>query len=122
MQRIIEIKEGVTRMPEWRLAKPVDFTLDEGEHMAIVGENGGGKTMLVEIITGRHPLLMNEPKYDFSPSKRESASENIRYITFRDSYGDTDGQYYLQQRWNQQEIDKETPLVGDLLEKAYSTN
>lgn len=121
MQRIIEIKEGVTRMPEWRLAKPVDFTLDEGEHMAIVGENGGGKTMLVEIITGRHPLLMNEPKYDFSPSKRESASENIRYITFRDSYGDTDGQYYLQQRWNQQEIDKETPLVGDLLEKAYST-
>ena len=121
MQRIIEIKEGVTRMPEWRLAKPVNFTLDEGEHMAIVGENGGGKTMLVEIITGRHPLLMNEPKYDFSPSKRESASENIRYITFRDSYGDTDGQYYLQQRWNQQEIDKETPLVGDLLEKAYST-
>lgn len=120
MQRIIEIKDGVTRMPEWRLAKPVNFTMEAGEHIAIVGENGGGKTMLVEIITGRHPLLMNEPKYDFAPSKRESASENIRYITFRDSYGDTDGQYYLQQRWNQQEIDKETPIVGDLLEKAFA--
>ena len=120
MQRIIEIKDGVTRMPEWRLAQPVNFTMNAGEHIAIAGENGGGKTMLVEIITGRHPLLMNEPKYDFSPSTRESASENIRYITFRDSYGDTDGQYYLQQRWNQQEIDKETPIVGDLLEKAFN--
>ena len=119
MQRIIEIKEGVTRMPEWRLSQPVNFTLDEGEHIAIVGANGSGKTMLVDIITGRHPLLQNEPHYDFTPSTRQSASENIRYIAFRDSYGDNDGQYYLQQRWNQQEIDKETPLVNDLLEKAY---
>ena len=106
-------------MPEWRLSQPVNFTLDEGEHIAIVGANGSGKTMLVDIITGRHPLLQNEPHYDFTPSTRQSASENIRYIAFRDSYGDNDGQYYLQQRWNQQEIDKETPLVNDLLEKAY---
>lgn len=120
MQRIIEIKNGVTRMPEWRMAKPVDFTMEAGEHIAIVGENGGGKTMLVDIITSRHPLLMNEPKYDFRPSTRESASDNIKSITFRDSYGDTDGQYYLQQRWNQQEIDKETPIVADLLENAYN--
>ena len=49
MQRIIEIKNGVTRMPEWRMAKPVDFTMEVGEHIAIVGENGGGKTMLVDI-------------------------------------------------------------------------
>lgn len=107
-------------MPEWRMAKPVDFTMEVGEHIAIVGENGGGKTMLVDIITSRHPLLMNEPKYDFRPSTRESASYNIKSITFRDSYGDTDGQYYLQQRWNQQEIDKETPIVADLLENAYN--
>lgn len=119
MQRIIEIKNGVTRMPEWRLAKPVDFIMEENEHIAIVGNNGGGKTMLVDIVTGRHPLLMNEPKYDFTPSGSDSVAENIKSITFRDSYGDTDGQYYLQQRWNQQEIDKETPILGDLLEKAY---
>ena len=82
MQRIIEIENGVTRMPEWRLAKPVNFTLDEGEHIAIVGGNASGKTMLVDIITGRHPLLMNEPKYDFRPSTHEQASENIKYIAF----------------------------------------
>ena len=119
MQEIISIKNGVTRMPEWRMAEPVNFCACEGEHIAIVGPNGGGKTMLVDIITGKHPLLMHDPEYDFSPSDKTMVADNIKYITFRDSYGASDSQYYLQQRWNQQEIDKETPTVGPLLEKAY---
>ena len=105
-------------MPAWRLAKPVDFCLCDGEHIAVVGPNGGGKSMLVDIITGAHPLLMHDPEYDFSPSVKEMVSDNIQYITFRDSYG-TQQSYYLQLRWNQTEIDKETPTVGQLLEEAY---
>ena len=119
MQKIISIKNGVVRMPEWRMAEPVNFETCEGEHIAIVGPNGGGKTMLVDIITGRHPLLMHDPEYDFTPSLKPMVADNIKYITFRDSYGTVDNQYYLQQRWNQQEIDKETPTVGQLLEKSY---
>ena len=69
MQKIIEIKNGVCRMPQWRMAEPVDFETLDGEHIAIVGPNGGGKSMLVDIIVERHPLLMNEPKFDFSPSR-----------------------------------------------------
>lgn len=105
-------------MPAWRLAKPVDFCLCDGEHIAVVGPNGGGKSMLVDIITGAHPLLLHDPEYDFSPSAKEMVSDNIQYITFRDSYG-TQQSYYLQLRWNQTEIDKETPTVGQLLEEAY---
>lgn len=120
MQKIINVSNGVTRMPEWRMAEPVNFCSCQGEHIAIVGPNGGGKTMLVDIITGKHPLLMHDPDYDFSPSEKTMVSDNIKYITFRDSYGANDNQYYLQQRWNQQEIDKETPTVGPLLEKAYN--
>ena len=105
-------------MPAWRLAKSVDFCLCDGEHIAVVGPNGGGKSMLVDIITGAHPLLMHDPEYDFSPSAKEMVSDNIQYITFRDSYG-TQQSYYLQLRWNQTEIDKETPTVGQLLEEAY---
>ena len=119
MQKIIKIEKGVTRMPEWRMAEPVDFELCDCEHMAIVGPNGGGKSMLVDILIGRHPLIMTEPQYDFSPSTKPLAADNIKYITFRDSYGDSDGSYFLQQRWNQQEIDEETPRVGSELEKAY---
>lgn len=119
MQKIINIQQGVTRMPAWRLDKPVDFQLNDGEHLAIVGPNGGGKSMLVDIITGAHPLVLHDPEYDFAPSRKEMVSENIQYITFRDSYGTQQGNYYLQLRWNQMEIDKETPTVGQLLEEAF---
>ena len=119
MQKIINIKQGVTRMPTWRMSKPVDFQLCDGEHIAIVGPNGGGKSLFVDMITGAHPLLMNSPEYDFSPSSKKLASDNIQYISFRDSYGTQQSNYYLQLRWNQMEIDRETPTVGQLLEEDY---
>ncbi len=120
MQKIISIKEGVTRMPEWRMAEPVNFETLDGEHLAIVGPNGGGKSMLVDIIVGRHPLLQHDPEYDFSPSQKTMVSDNIKYITFRDTYGgDNDRTYFLQQRWNQLEIDENSPVVKDKLGESY---
>ena len=120
MQRIIDIKNGVTRMPEWRMAQPVNFELLDGENIAITGPNGGGKSMFVDIITGKHPLLGDSIKYDFAPSTKEYISDNIKYVCFKDTYGgDNDSTYYLQQRWNQTEIDPETATVGSRLEAAY---
>lgn len=120
MQKTIKITHGVPRMPSWRMAEPVDFEASADEHIAIVGPNGGGKSMLVDIIVGRHPLLLDSPQYDFAPSKKPMASDNIKYITFRDTYGgDNDRTYYLQQRWNQTEIDHETPIAGNMLEEAF---
>ncbi len=123
MQSIIKITDGVVRMPEWRMAEPVNFTACDDEQIAIVGPNGGGKTMFVNIITGSHPLLMHDPEYDFAPSKQKRVSDNIKYITFRDAYGgDNDHTYYLQQRWNQTEIDESTPTVKARLDAAYAAS
>ena len=120
-QTIIKIEKGVPRMPEWRLAEPVDFQLCDGEHIAVVGPNGGGKSMFVDMLTGRHPLLMNPPEYDFAPSIKPFVSDNIKHITFRDCYGgDNEHTYFLQQRWNQTEIDESTPTVESLLDEAYT--
>lgn len=62
---------------------------------AIVGRNASGKTQYVEQM------------------RRNIASDTLRYVAFRDSYGSiADGAYYLQQRWNQHDIDPETPMVN----------
>lgn len=118
MQKIIEIKDGVTRHPDYRMAEPVNLVINEGEQIAIVGENAAGKSRLVDIIISKFPLLLNEVHYDFAPSAKKLVSENVKYITFRDSYGDSDSSYYYQQRWNQHDIDENTPTAGQLLEKT----
>jgi len=97
------------------MAEPVDFTLEEGEHIAIIGRNGSGKSMFVDMLTGRHPVYPGMVTYSF-----DEPYNNLKHITFRDTYGgDNDRTYFLQQRWNQMEIDEETPTVGSKLEEAY---
>ncbi len=113
--KTIELREAITKKPEWAMAEPVNFVLDEGEHIAIIGRNGSGKSMLVDMITGRHPSFPGMVSYAF-----DEPYNNLKHITFRDTYGgDNDRTYFLQQRWNQMEISEETPTVGQKLEEAY---
>ena len=68
----------------------------------LFGPNGSGKTQYVERM------------------RRQMANSSVRYLAFSDAYGPaTDRAYYLQLRWNQHDIDEETPCVGNLLDKAY---
>ena len=101
------------------MAEPINIEIQQGQQIAIAGDNAAGKSRLIEVLTGHYPLLMNEVKYDFSPSPLKMVSENLKYITFRDSYGDADGAYYYQQRWNQHDIDENTPTVGQLLKGVF---
>ena len=89
--------------------------VERGEQIAIVGDNAAGKSRLVEVLTGHYPLLLNEVHYDFPPDASPLVSDNLKYISFRDSYGEQDGSYYYQQRWNQHDIADDTPTVSQLL-------
>ena len=112
---MIRITNGVARHPLWRMAEPINLHIEKGEQIAIVGDNAAGKSRLVEVLTGHYPLLLNEVQFDFSPSKSSLVSDNLKYISFRDSYGEQDGTYYYQQRWNQHDIAEDTPKVGQFL-------
>ena len=76
MHNIIEINKAVARMPEFRLKEPADVVIPADTSLAIVGLNASGKTLLGDMLTGAHPLLGNEIKYDFSPSASNKASQN----------------------------------------------
>ncbi len=107
------------------MAEPINLEINDGEQLAIVGDNAAGKTRLVEILTGHYPLLLTEVQYDFGPAERRLVSENVKYITFRDSYGEGDRTYYHQQRWNQHDIGPDMPtprsILGENLADFQST-
>lgn len=76
--------------------------LTEGRVVVIAGLNASGKTIMAEEM------------------RRQMNSDSVRYVAFCDTYGTaTDRSYYLQQRWNQHDIDQETPTVASSLERSF---
>ncbi|MBQ7268741.1 MAG: ATP-binding cassette domain-containing protein [Bacteroidales bacterium] len=65
----------------------------------LYGENASGKSRMAARTVMRHPT-------------------DHYLITFRDSYGTLDENYYYQLRWNAQAIDEDTPTLGQLIDKA----
>ena len=98
------------------MAVPVNFTLRRGEHIAIYGKNGSGKTRLVDNLRAAYPLQGEAPVYDFAPSPSPHVSDNVRYVAFRDIHGDGEAAYY-QQRWNKWD-ETSSPTVAEALGDA----
>ena len=77
-------------------------TTGQGRIIVVYGLNATGKTLMAERM------------------RREMKSDSVRYVAFCDTYGTaTDRSYYLQQRWNQHDIDEETPTVAQSLERSF---
>ena len=112
MQSIIRLEGGVARNEAYRFTHPLTMNLEAGEHLAIVGPNASGKSLLVDTLLGKYPLKEGTLEYDFSPSVTNTAYDNIKYIAFRDTYGAADANYYYQQRWNAHDQD-DAPVVKD---------
>ncbi len=110
---VILLESGLLSETASFFAAPLDFRLEVGEHIALVGPNGSGKTVLVETLLGRRALRSGRLRYGFSGG-------GIRYIAFHETYNRAeDGEYYYQQRWNS--CDSESaPRVGELLGRMES--
>lgn len=113
-QNTFSIAGGVARNPLIRLAQPVSAEIAAGEHIAVVGANGSGKSLFVGTLLGQYPLKEGTLHYDFSPSDTRTVYDNVKYIAFRDTYGAADANYYYQQRWNAHDQD-DTPDVREML-------
>ena len=104
MNTLISLIHPVPRMSEFRFKTPIIWNINKGEHWAIVGANGSGKSLLANMIQGRIALrdLDGEIKYNFT----EPLFEAIRTIAFKDIYTMVDGTTaYYQQRWHSQDAE-----------------
>ena len=118
MAHTVDIAQGTPLNPLFALPQPLDLSIGQGEQIAIIGHNASGKTRIAQIIATHIPLKPGQATYHFPTSPYKLTSENIKYISFRDSYGTADATYYYQQRWNQHDIDPYTPTVAEFLEQA----
>lgn len=111
---IIDLCQGVVSDPNRRFREPIDFRLNSGEHIAIMGLNGAGKSILIETILGGMYLKQGSIEFEFGNTSASKA-QNISHVTFRDTYGGTaDSGYYYQQRWNSSDREN-VPTVRELL-------
>ncbi|MGN0202441.1 MAG: ATP-binding cassette domain-containing protein [Candidatus Cryptobacteroides sp.] len=120
---IVRIESGLPMVREWQLAAPVDFVLEAGENIVVFGRNGAGKSKLIDIILGRHPIKKGSIGYSFPSPVRKYVSENVKYLAFKDCYGgETEQNYYLQQRWNSWDVNDERILMssGELRKHSLS--
>lgn len=108
----ISLSKGIACNPEYRLNKPIDFFLSQGQQLAIIGPNGAGKSLLINTLLGKYQLMNNEVVHLHGGIE----GSEICYITFRDSYGSSDPYYYYQQRWNSTEME-DSPIIADIFPK-----
>lgn len=117
----ILLKDALGRLPQTRMKEPVTFSLETGEHIAIMGPNGGGKSCLIDLLTGKNLLVQGSLSYDFGPDTKPCAYGNIVLLTFEDTLGSVEKPYYFQQRFNSQDRD-ESPLVSVVLKRALASS
>ncbi|WP_183307162.1 ATP-binding cassette domain-containing protein [Dysgonomonas hofstadii] len=108
---IINIKEAIPRLELYRFSEPVNWEIREGQYWAVIGPNGGGKTLLTDLLSGKLALKKGE----IEPGNNERISSTVKSVAFRDIYSivDTQNSYY-QQRWNKG-VELDVPFVSDLV-------
>lgn len=111
---LVEIKNAIPRMDAIQFANPINWKIEDGQHWTIIGSNGSGKTLLIDILVGKHALKSGE----ITSKDNQSINTLIKSVAFTDIYSLTDiKNSYYQQRWNTGD-EHEAPLVSDLFSKG----
>lgn len=107
-----EISGAVPRFSAYAFREPINWTVRDGEHWAVIGPNGSGKSQLISLLLGKQPLLSGIVR----GKGGQSVNSLAKYVAFTDIYTIFDaGNSYYQQRWNTGDT-QTAPFVGELFE------
>ncbi len=110
---LLQLANATLRRPNnFTLAK-LDWTLETGQHWAIIGPSGSGKSLLLDALAGRTTLIAGQLLHRVGSRKTEVELAARDYSFDWRIAGAT--QFY-QQRFNTQTQD-DTPTVRDLLQQ-----
>ncbi len=107
----------------------LNWEIKKGQHWAVVGPNGSGKTSLLEALAGKLPLLKGRIEYVFTAAKKDHdagqpgkyAWDSIQLVPGSYSFSrlSHSPEHYYQQRFHSFETD-DFPLVEEFLLTGYS--
>jgi molybdate transport system ATP-binding protein len=112
---LISLKEAVPLIYDSPFSKPLSWEIAEDQVWTVIGNNGAGKSSLMDVLMGKYNMKSGEISYNLSlKNKDDRPSKHIKAISFNSVYAvanfrDT----YYQQRFNHTETDF-SPKVSDL--------
>ena len=109
----VSVRNAAFRLGERLVFEDLSWCFRQGEHWAIVGANGSGKSVLADALRGRLALARGELRYHFRPPPGLAAEEAIGHLSFEDRKLDV-REMVVQSRWNSIE-EEGTLLVRDFL-------
>lgn len=115
---IIKLENIVPRFEHLRFREPINWQIKTNQHWTVIGANGSGKSLLIDILMERYAL-----RYDCKIVCKDelgndtSIRNTIKSVAFKDIYSivDTQNSYY-QQRWNKG-LNEQSPKVKEIVAK-----
>ena len=77
---ILEVNHCSFAYGESLILDHIDFAMEEGEYLALIGPNGGGKTTLLKLLLGLLPLQQGEIKLFGQTPAKACARGQIGYV------------------------------------------
>jgi molybdate transport system ATP-binding protein len=114
----IIVKDLYIKTQEKTVLDGVSFTLQQGQHLALLGDSGSGKTTLANAIT--HKIhFTGDITTIFDPSLSLAIEMVEQRYSFKNLSGITD--FYYQQRFNSFDADDAPTIFQVLLKKSGAT-